>query len=282
MAVELTIEQAKKSPANFMYVWADPNRFLSKIDSKSAAIINAKRLNQIKVLKLSAQKYNTTYEAYTNAIHSAFVGYYGLTPAQALVKLANGGEVAGKNWVKGVYGIGATRRSNFYQNGNVKVDEKTGHILYNGKDVTSSDGVVYGKVKGKAFPISYSAVIDGKTYTSQYSKAAKKYYAGSYSTADGTKQNANGANIDASDSASVWESVILSLEQFLQWIVSLFSGGGKTETLNAANTLPSQEDGFISSSGLSEANTLLIFAVAIGALLFGKGGNKGGSKKKGK
>lgn len=278
MAVELTIEQAKKAPANFMYVWADEAKFLSKLDKKTASIIRAKKANQRKVLSLSAEKYKTTVQAYTDAIRSAFIDYYGTTPAQALVTLANGGEVAGKNWSKGVYGIGAVKRSNFYQNGNVTVDEKTGHIYNNGVDVTSASGVVYGKVKGKAFPISYSAEIDGYTYTSQYSKTAKKYYAGSYSTADGVKQNADGASITASDSASVWESIILSLNQFMQWIISLFAG--KTvETINDANTLPSQSDGFVSTGGgMSQANMLLVAAVAVGALLFG--GKKNGGKKK--
>lgn len=278
MAVELTIEQAKKAPANFMYVWADEQQFLSHIDKNSAAIIRAKKANQNKVLKLSADKYGSTVSAYTEAIRSAFIEYYGMTPAQALVTLANGGEVAGKNWAQGVYGIGAVKRSNFYQNGNVTVDEKTGHIFYNGNDVTSTSGIVYGRVKkDNAFPISYSAVIEGNTYTSQYSKTAKKYYAGSYATADGVKQNADGVTITASDSASVWESVLLSLEQFVQWIVSLFSGSSKTETINAGNTLPSQEDGFV-TSGVSESSGILVAAIAAGMLLLGSDQDKKSNK----
>lgn len=276
MAVELTIEQAKKSPANFMYIWADPKKFLSKIDAKSASIINAKRLNQIKVLKLSAEKYNTSYDTYVSAIRTAFIGYYGMTPAEALAKLANGEEVAGKNWSQGVYGIGAVKRNNFSQNGNVTVDESTGHIFNNGVDVTSSDGVIYGTVKGSAFPTTYTATIDGNTYTSQYNKTKKKYYAGSYSTDDGIMQNANGDTIDASDSSSVWENIVLCLEQFLEWIISLFAGG-KTETINASNTLPSQTDGFV--TGSTQSTSILIALVAAGALLFGGKRKKGGKKK---
>lgn len=279
MAVELTIEQAKKAPQNFLYIYAS-DQFLAKLDNKTASVLRSKAANQRKVLVLSADKYKTTYKAYTDAIRSAFIGYYGMTPAKALVTLANGGEVAGKNWAKGVYGIGAVKRNDFQQNSGVTVDEKTGHIYYNGSDVTASDGVVYGNVRGKTFPTNYSAIIDGNTYTSQYNKVAKKYYAGSYSTSDGTMQNANGKTIDASDSSSVWENIILGLSEFITWLISLFKKDSDVELISASNTLPSQSDGFVTaSSGVSVSNSILIAAIAVGALLFGTK-SKGGRKKK--
>ena len=276
MAVELTIAQAKKQPANFMYVWADEQQFLAKLDSKTASIIRAKKANQNKVLYLSAEKYNSSYGEYTSAIRTAFINAYGMTPAKALVTLANGGEVAGKNWKEGVYGIGATPRNNFYQDSTVIVDETTGQIYHNGQNVTSTSGVVYGKVNGNTIATNYSATIDGKTYTSQYNKYKKKYYAGSYSTADGTTQDANGQEINASDSSSIWEAVILSINEFLQWLISLFSGNSKSvETINSSNTLPSQSDGFVTeTSSISNASGVLVAALAVGALLFGTKGKK--------
>ena len=55
--MELTITQAQKNAANFMYIWADEKNFLQKINRKYANIIRGKKANQIKLLKLSAQKY---------------------------------------------------------------------------------------------------------------------------------------------------------------------------------------------------------------------------------
>lgn len=122
--MELTITQAQKNAANFMYIWADKKEFLQKIDKKYANIIEGKKLNQIKLLKLSAQKYGKSYEEYTDAIREAFIATYDVTPAEALVILAQGGSIAGKNWSEGVYGIGALYVNVFTNNQAITVRER--------------------------------------------------------------------------------------------------------------------------------------------------------------
>ena len=120
----------------------------------------------------------------------------------------------------------------------------------------------------------------GNTYTAQYNKNTNTYYAGSYSNADGVKQNASGSAITSADDSSVWVSVIESIQTFFKWLVSLFTGN--REQINEKNTFPDQQtDGFVSESSVSWWIVLLL---AGGALLYGmpKINGKTNSKKKSK
>lgn len=274
--LELTIEQACKHPANFLYIWADEQKFLRYIPTKYASIIRVKKANENKLLDLSAEKYGSTKEAYTNAIREAFIKTYGITPAAALVKLAKGEQVAGKNWKEGVFGIGATGTT-FSQNKNVTVDPKTGHILLNGQDTyKEGDDVLYADVNGKtvAYQYYYTAA-DGTSYSSQRNSLGK-YFAARYSDKDGNLYDANGKATTEEYAADIWGNIIMAIESFINWLLSLF-GTGK-ETLNADNTLPSQTaDGFVTESGVGEAGGILLLLAAGGAAIA-----MGGKGKKGK
>lgn len=274
---ELTIEQACTSPANFMYVWADEDKFLKYIPTKHASVIRGKKANQNKLLALSAEKYNKTVKDYTDAIRQAFINTYDMTPANALIVLAQGGTVAGKNWEEGVYGIGAVLT--FSGHSDITVREADGHILQSGVDKTDASKTVYSQVGGKAVAYQLFATIDNITYMSQYNKTTKKYRAQSYSTADGFFSARTGNQINSADSADIWGSIVLAVEKFIEWIVSLF-GSGK-QTINAENTLPNQQsDGFVQTGGMSEASGILLALAAGGFLL--AGGLKGKKNKKAK
>ena len=52
---ELTIQEACSAPANFMYVWADEDRFLKYIKPKHAAVIRQKKANQNKFVIIALQ-----------------------------------------------------------------------------------------------------------------------------------------------------------------------------------------------------------------------------------
>ena len=156
MLRELTIEQAQKSPAAFMYVWAS-DKFLARLSKKYASIIRMKRANQIKLLKLSAEKYLrdvNKVDQYYSAIKSSFVNMYGMRPIDALVILAQGGTVAGKNWKKGIFGIGSARTNTTFNgveiNGQaVTCDPNTGQIFLGGKNITDNNSTTFDTVKGK-------------------------------------------------------------------------------------------------------------------------------------
>lgn len=274
MVRELKISEAKKHPANFLYIFADEKKFLQYIPVKYANIIRGKKANENKLLMLSAQKHKTTYDEYVSAIRQGFIDIYGITPAQALVELANGKTVAGKNWKQGVFGIGALKQAKFTGT-SYSVDADTGEILDNGVP-QPLDNTVYKEVNGKTVPFQ-KFVYDnttGYTFMSQLDESTGKYYATSKTDASGNITNALGAEMTTSDSASIWENVIMFAQQFIEWLISLFSGT-TTNTLTEENTLPDQQaDGFVTEAGFGEAGAILLALAAGGALI------ASGSKKK--
>jgi hypothetical protein len=114
---------------------------------------------------------------------------------------------------------------------------------------------------------------------SQYNKIKKKYYAKSYADGQYTYSARNGSEISASQSGDIWGAVLLSLEQFMNWLLSLFTGNTTNkEMINANNTLPNQKaDGFVQEAGMGEAGMILLALAAGGALL--AGGVKGKKNK---
>lgn len=285
----LTVDEAKKNPSMFLYVFAT-NEYLNAIDSKYAKIIRGKKANQEKLLKISADEYLGDWQKWTqykDAIKQGFENIYGITPVEALVKLALGEEVAGKNWSEGVYGVGAIHPTTFYGT-NVTVDKTTGHIFKDGVDYTDESRTENENYKGQAFPMRYCAVIDEATYISQYYKTGKYYYAKTYSNPNGTFSAKSGTEIKPTDAASVWENVQLGAWDFLDWLKSLLeffgikitSESNSNSTLNTKNTLPNQKaDGYVQESGFSEAAAIALLAVAGGTMLAGgffkkKNGNK--------
>ena len=272
MLVELTINEACKYPQNFMYIWADEQKFLQYIPKEFADKIRVKKANERKLLMLSAEKYNTTLNAYTEAIRNAFIDAYNVTPAEALVILAQGGQIAGKNWSEGVFGIGSLYTNTFNGHAEVTVRPEDGHIIKGGQDMTDTSKTVYSTIKKQAVAYNLFATIDSITYCSQYNKTTKKYYAYTYSNAEGTYNARTGNTVNASDTSDIWGSILSSLEKFLTWLINLFAGSSATSTLSAENTLPSQSaDGFVQESGMGDALKIALLLAAGGAVLMGGG-----------
>ena len=292
MVRELTLTEARTHSAMFLYIFAT-DAYLNEISAKYAKIIRSKRANQRKLLVLSAQKHlnsNATYgdqhyNQYVTAIKEGFVDTYGITPLEALVKLALGEEVAGKNWNEGIYGVGALNVSTF--NGtNVTVDPTNGHISKDGVDYTDETKTVYKEINKKATPYQLFATIENTTYMSQYNKTYKKYYAQTYSTDGSTFSARTGATVTSTSAGSVWENIQLGAWDFLEWIKTLLAffglnfGSSTTTTITESNTLPNQTaDGYVQESGFSEAAAIALLAVAGGTMLAGgffkkKNGNK--------
>ena len=275
--MELTVQRAASQSADFMYIWADENKFLRYINKKYASIIRTKKANQKKLLVLSAEKYGTTYDAYTTAMRKAFIEQWGHTPAEALIILAQGGQIAGKNWSEGVYGVGALYVDTFVGHEGITVRPEDGHILNNGTDVPVTK-TIYTQIKKQAVPYQIFSTVDGVTYTSQYNKTQKKYYAFSYSTADGQYNARTGQQMTASQNSDIWGNIEALFEKFLNWLISLFSNDNR-ETINAENTLPNQTaDGFVTNeAGMGEAGSILLVLAVGGALV--ASGALGGKKK---
>lgn len=276
MIRELTIEQASKQPASFMYIFAS-DKYLSYIDKKYRDIIKTKRDNAIYLLKLSADKYfkdTNKWTDYRSAIATAFEDIYDMTPQKALTKLALGEEVAGKNWAKGVYGVGAVKGTTFVGvelNGQaVTVNPETGHIYCGTQDITRESDTIYQEVKGKTIPYQYCgySTYDTMSFVSQYNKTTGKYYASTYSS-DGVSYDAATNKVKtSSDSATIWESVFLNLQTFIDWILSFFGLGNNSGAITEKDIVPNQkQDGYVTDSNTTEAGGILLLLAAGGALL---------------
>lgn len=241
----ITLQDALKCPTDFLYIFATDS-FLSKLDSKSAAIIRKKRRNQQQLLISITTRdgYNDGVKQIGDAIKEAF----GYSAASILIKLADGEQVAGKNWQKGIYGIGATYREGF-SGSTVTVDRTTGKIYNNGVEVAGQTAI-YGKSKGKEYT-TYNAVVDGVSYNSMYVDG--NYYAGDYTNAEGTSFNAAGNKIGLEAFSDIWNTVV-SFVPYITQIITFLRGlfpdlfGSSTGTvITPSNTLPSQSDGFITN-----------------------------------
>ena len=279
MVKELTIDQARANAANFMYIFA-PDEFLAAIPKKYANIIRGKAGNQNLLLDRSARKYKSTLEQYQNAVRDGFIEQYGMTPIDALITLAKGGRVAGKDWSKGIFGVGALSSATFTGaevNGQTpRVDQTNGHIYLGSKDITDTSKTIVEEVNGKTVNYQLFSQDDVFVFTSQYQNG--KYYAASYVDPEGQKHSYDGKNISNSDSATIWSNIILSVQTFIDWLLSLF-GYNSSETINTDNTLPNQKtDGFVYESGLGEMG-LILLATAAGGLILATSG-KGKKKSK--
>lgn len=303
MAVKtLTLDEARKNSAMFLYIFAD-NTYLSYIPKKYAKIISNKRANQRKLLVLSAQAYinkdamygGTEYMQYVNAVKQGFQNTYGMLPQDALVKLALGETVAGKNWSEGVYGVGAVDVVQFYGS-TVTVDPETGHIYKDGVDCTDTTLTVNKDLGGKigTIPFQLFANIDGKTYMSEYKRSKKQYFAKSYSNEAGKYSAADGKAIQSVDAATVFENIQLGAWDFLEFLkqilnflgINLNFGGGSSnnnkDQINEDNTLPNQKkDGYSQDEPEPLNASAIMAAIAAGALIIGKlMPNHGGKKKR--
>ena len=260
----MTIKDACSTPANFMYLWASEKDFLRYIPKKYADIIRVKKANQLKIVNIIADYKEDVVKNYKEQIKQAFVDAYDMRPEEALVILAQGGTVAGKNWSEGVYGVGVLYPTTFAGT-DISVRPNDGYFERNGKILPGNeDKNVYATINKKTvvYQRFYEDDTNGVTYMSQYNKTTKKYYAKSYSNANGTFSARNGAEIKASDGADLWGTILGYLDKFLNWLITLF-GGTDRQLLSAENTIPSQtQDGFVQEAGMGEAGMILVALAA--------------------
>ena len=222
-----------KSPADFIYLFASDS-FIAKLSGSYRRTVYNKNILQRKYVNTMSIKAGMTYEDVRNKIGANFEETYDITPQTALVRLASGRDVAGKNWKEGIYGVGATYRDGWTQNSSVTVDKTTGKILQNGQEVSGQTGVYTGSGK----TTGYTVTIDGVQYQSQ--KHGGSYYAGSYGTTEGV-YNADGSVYQASNAESIFQNLFTYLPMFqslLEWFFSLMN----IQPIRAQNVVATQSD----------------------------------------
>lgn len=253
----MTLQDVKKNPAEFLYLYATET-FLSKIDAKSAAIIRKKQSNQFKVLMAVCDKEGVQYADVVKQLNQIMIESFGYKATTILKMLAEGQEVAGKNWSKGIYGIGSIGDTyEGFTGTDITVNSQTGKLMQGGVEI-SGQTAIYGKNS-----TTYTAVVNGTTYTSQYNKKAGNYSAGTYTTEAGKTFNPTGKETGLAGFSNIWSSIESykpMFENILNWLKSLFPAMFEgREAITKKDTVPSQKDGFTQSSGLDVA-TVGIFA----------------------
>lgn len=274
-AFKLSIEDVRSKPESFLYIFASTD-FCRSLGEKAYNIIMSKKANQLKVLTQSAQNAGLTIDDYANAIREGFINTYGMTPAEALVRLAQGEEVAGKNWAEGVYGVGALYNLQFAQAPEITVDPKTGKILKNGSVASCQTALIASGYPENVSGYSYTDPATGSTYSSRYRKVRKEYYAHLSTDKDGNRYTSSGTSASSAD-GSMWENTLGILQKLVDWIISVFgyTATQNVERITAQNTSPSQADGFVTQeAGVSPVLVAGMVALAAGTLL-----NKKGKKK---
>lgn len=263
-----TLQTILQCPTDFLYLWASDG-FISQLGNKSK-IVKEKKYNQYQTLwktmventnAKSQEELQEVYKSWTDKIASAIKDIYGLTPAQILEKLAMGEEVLGKNWDKGVYGIGASMQLTFDQTAGMGVDYATGKITYQGVELKNQTPI-YG-----ADGISgYYVIFGNNVYQSYGSEGA--YSAYSYCDSNGNSQTPSGKPLYGSNN-SFWQNsanYMPIIERLLDWIMSFFGGSLQGRTvLTQQNTAPKQTE-WVSEE--SDGGGLLAGGLVLGALAF--------------
>lgn len=282
----VTLQNILDQPIAYLYVFRDfyideakTVKFLNTLGNKKS-IINGKGNNQEALIRntvVSERGNDDTYQEFLGELRNKIKEEYGMSPELILCKLANGETVAGKNWEKGVYGIG--------ENENVapagcSVDPTTGKVKYNGT-IVKTQYPVYGNITRNGMTtvgvIGYTAEQNNTTITSGVSNTGS-YKIYSVGTNDSQKF-ANGTKFNNADSFSLWASLgtylpyIGMILSILSGLVSLFKGTsswswGNTGLLGAYNTYPCQKDwaDFGDDDEGMTTSDLLLLAAAAGAI----------------
>lgn len=258
-----TLQDVLKSPLDFLYIFAT-DEFLSKIDSRSRKIITSKRANQMQLLRSVVG--NNGIDSAAQQIASVIEQNFGYKPGVILMRLADGQAVAGKNWRKGIYGVGDAEGLSFVGT-DISVDPDAGWILQDGLRVSSQTMTI--NEDGRS---TYSATIDGKVYSSQVS--GETYLAGTVVDSEGDITLANGTPGSLSNMQSIWEGIngfLPYIERLINFILSIF-GGSNLSYINRSNTIPTQSDGFVDDDASIDWTSLGIFGGIAAAiyLLFDK------------
>lgn len=243
-----TLADLKKCPIDFIYLWATDS-FISKLGNKGK-IIRQKKYYQYQTLwKAMAdnEKFSSSadgqeiYNRWANEIAQVIKDTYGMTPGEILVQLAKGKTVFGKNWNKGVYGIGAANDpQSFSQNANVYVSPGTGKLLDGDMNELPDQIPIFGTDGTYS---GYSCTYNGSQYQSV--KKGSSFVAYSYSNVDGVVQYPNGQALDSS-TGTFWQNAnnyMPIINNILSWISSIVNNLFPNQTvLTTANTAPAQTE----------------------------------------
>lgn len=290
-------EQLRRASSNLIYAWISKNN-LKYLSDKYRPIITKKRANQLQFMQNVSRQAECEMSEVTAYVEQCIREIYGMSPADVVYKLACGETVKGKNWSKGVFGIGAIKKGTtaFGDGSNYSVNPKTGDI-YNGstkKTYSRSCNIYQANYEYNADGTQKnmgSVYLEGKTY---YDKKSNTTYSsilndqtGLYEvraiTTGDTRVASDGNAVDV-NKATIWQNTadwVTVISSFLEKLLAFFGVNRLTEDDIKVNQV---DDGFEpeAESGISKAALGIIGGVALLALLAKDRGKKidTGSKKK--
>ena len=274
----------KRSPIDFIYYFANDQYIAivaANISAKAAETIRSKRENQKKVLANLYGSVKKRDEQAASELTAYIQDIYGKTPQDILVALLNGDTVAGKNYGKGVYGVGSTEPLNTFgdDSSELYVDSDNGQIFQDGKYLTGGTPI-YAKKNGKTYVSGYAYQYEGKSYTTSMDKNTGKFYANTYGTSD-NMYNADGTVYDPSY-GTFWDAMETAqpfIVKLIEWIKSVLSAVFNINFVDGRNTLPAQSEYVADEPGTNTASLGIIGALLVGGALLMNEPKKGGKKK---
>lgn len=292
----VTLQNILDQPIAYLYVFRDfyideakTVKFLNTLGNKKS-IINGKGNNQEALIRntvVSERGNDDTYQEFLGELRNKIKEEYGMSPELILCKLANGETVAGKNWEKGVYGVGnLTNITNLSQQTTIP---SSTYNLYNYNVATgkftnkNGNSVLANPILGTKQNGSYGITGWTSVLGNNYTVTSNISPTGSYNItsvgSDSSQQNANGTLFKNADSSNLWASLgtylpyvgmILSI---ISGLVALFKGTsswswGNTGLLGSYNTYPCQKDwaDFGDDDEGMTTSDLLLLAAAAGAI----------------
>ena len=129
-------EQLRDAASNLIYAWISENN-LKYFASKYSQVIARKRAYQLQFMANIARQANVSGSEVTNYVENCIVEIYGKKPSEIVYLLAQGKTIAGRNWKRGIYGIGElTSGTTSFLDSDYTVNAETGDIELNGKNMT--------------------------------------------------------------------------------------------------------------------------------------------------
>lgn len=289
-------EQLRNAASNLIYAWISENN-LKYFSSKYSSIIARKRAYQLKFMANIARQANVAGNEVTAYVEQCVKNIYGIAPTEIVYQLAQGKTVAGRNWKRGIYGIGElTTGTTTFDGSDYTVNAETGDIELNGKNMTKrrrcntyqTEYVQTYDANGNLKTDKGSVYLEGKTY---YDKNTGKSYSsvlndetGKYEVrcvTDGDTRIASDGSKLGADACTFFENAqdfITIIGNFLKNILAMF----QITTITAEDIAVNQvDDGFEPEidSGLSKASIGIIGGVALLALLAADKNKKPNLKK---
>ena len=277
-------KQLKNAASNLIYAWISENN-LKYFASKYSQVIARKRAYQLQFMANIARQANVSGSEVTNYVENCIVEIYGKKPSEIVYLLAQGQTIAGRNWKRGIYGIGElSSGTTSFSGSDYTVNSETGDILLNGKIMTKrrrcntyqTEYIQTYDDKGNLKTDKGRVYLEGKTY---YDKSSGKSYSsvlndetGKYEVrcvTDGDTRIASDGRALSADACTFFENAqdfVTIIGNFLKNILAMFQITTITTEDIAVNQV---DDGFEpeTDDGLSKASIGIIGGVALLALL---------------